>query len=1483
MNFFKALPKKIKFLIYFTIFIVAFFLLIKFNIEIIAEKTVGLFLKPKVKIENIDVSFKGMKIENLKLIDDKQNILVDLPSIDVKYSLNSIVNKSIESLLIENPKIFIVRDKEGKINFNDFFKKKEKKEKSKETKEIKTEAKKQNKSYKPKYIPISKLLINNLEINFKDEKLPKILEKKLENININLISSKDKGIKANLISEKNIEKFKINFENENQEFLIHLKTEGIFLDEHIGQYISTNPDIKYLGGELKIDLEISPLQKKGYVKFENGNIEHNLLKDGIKNINLDINLSGENGDLKLIFDALGKKNEISALYENEELKSQIIFENINKINLEKILALKNNKINLEKIDIKKIFLDFNYSLKYGLKADFKVIPNTLEINSLKIDDISAKMSIINGVKKIDEAQILFNILDVNQKFAVFAEQRENIVDVKSEIKTLSEDSNIFPELNLEILADMSKKTIKSDIKLNDLSMNADYDRENKNIKIYNKDFYIEKLNEEKYPKGEGKLNLSFYGFKNILDFKIQDEIFKIISLNLQTEKNKNLNIKGQYNFSNKDLFLDYLANDFSLNKKYKNKDISLNLKSSGKIYKESNKLKSDGNLEYANLSYDVAKIKLMQGNYFINLDKNEKNINFNGKLNNLSYKNYFLSNFDLSLNYKNDEIKIIKANNEKISINGNIKPNSNKSKISLIIENLENKDIGIDNLSFNVKDVKAELKGDLKNPTAFLNINDVRIKTLDYESKLKGKVNLKNQKINVTQLKLNDNSLNASYNLKQKIYNATFDIDENLGKFLGNKDLDYTVKGKLNVDGLLGNLKTKFIAKGNGKFKDKELPNLFLDLDYKANEYSGGIVNLKDLSLRNAQDEILLNWLGYVNLKEKNLNISSNNKLDIKKLKNYLNFDKNVNGNIFIKSKIAGNLENVNYILDINSNDVSIKNNKLDEIKIFVEGNKKKLDLKEFKFSYLENNLFGRGFYDIKNKDYNFNLYSNLINLKDINKNLSHKKVKDILGTVQISLGIDKQGLNGFLKVSDAGFKLENENINLKNFNSIIDIKENKIDIKKFNAKLNDGDLSLNAYAKIPNDFKNILGNLDYFINFNLKNFNYDKKDVAKLNLNSKINMNNGKVIGEILIDKATVYDIPNDYKSLWSILKKKFSKDKDSEEKKQIKKEEKKEKSKKIEKILKKLDYVDLKVKTLSPIKLDIDDFNIVVGELKGNFETDLEILGTKGKFYILGNAEILDGIMYVNTNKFTLERALLSFNDKRTYIPEINPHIFLETRVNMDEDELNFNVNGKMKKLVYSLSSEKGSEIGSLNSLFQEKKENSFSWEGHNNKLFVKFMKNIIAGQAIEIAFGRLTKFAKKTFNLSKLTIKPEIVIYDVNGRTTDKEKMDRGLQVYDIGAKLELEKNLYRDKIFMYSSAKIDGTNKKANIQTTDQKLGIKEYDVGLEYRSKDGKSIGFGIGTFPDRYGYENKNYKKRNYHIDFKIRKKYNDFLEIFSF
>ena len=322
----------------------------------------------------------------------------------------------------------------------------------------------------------------------------------------------------------------------------------------------------------------------------------------------------------------------------------------------------------------------------------------------------------------------------------------------------------------------------------------------------------------------------------------------------------------------------------------------------------------------------------------------------------------------------------------------------------------------------------------------------------------------------------------------------------------------------------------------------------------------------------------------------------------------------------------------------------------------------------------------------------------------------------------------------------------------------------------------------------------------------------------------------------------------------------------------------------------LNKLMPVDLVIKTENPILIDMDNFNILVPEVYGKLDIDLNINGKKGKYYIEGETELKDGYFVIGTNEFKVDRALAIYNDN-TPLPEINPNIFFESSIDMDDEEYYFTTMGKLNQLRYEITSKTSKVGGDLSALIvnPDSNEHIYSY-GDGSQIFIVFMKNLIAGQIGQIVFGKTARYVKRKLKLTRFVIRPEIKIYNSEDSvinrygTTDNRALSP--QIYNVNIKMEAKDNIYKEKLFWKASARLIGTGKDTIRNQTFKvnSQNIREYDVGLEYKIDDSKTIGVGVGTVPYKYRTdENKDYKKPNYYIEYKFRKRYKDFSEIFSF
>lgn len=1445
------------------------------NLGFIAKKMFDINLK----VENIDLSYNKIKINKVKIYDKQDRLMIDIPEAELIYSIS---NLKLKELNVNSPNIFIINDDNG-INIKESFKGKkkldEKKVKSNENSQEEVE-----KKYKPKTAPIEKINISNLLVDYKLNKDGMVAEKDFKNIFINIESEQTNGIVAKLKTSTNPENIEIVYKNKEEPLYLELKLDGIQLSNY--KELIGKSKIKKIDGELKVDTIFSSKAKSGYIKLDNFNFYHSDIESEIK-ANVNVELDKEDIFAVIDYEIFGEKDQMEAMYKDGKLYSLVQFKNINEAKLSKIIPLKESKLDLSKINIEDIIFLTQYDVEEGFRLNFDLKPKKVQIGAISLDKMKANLIIKDGIKKLEDANIFIKIADMPAKMNLEALVDKNIADISFQIQNLDKTSDLIPNFNGSAKIENRDESIIAKIESNIINFDSDYQKETGNLKFYNKDFNLDYNRNEKKFYGDGELNFSIYGLKNNIKYAIEKDKVNFDKIKIENEKNKNesLDAKGYYDLVTKDFKFDYDSTDLEIRRYYKGQEILLSFQGKGEFERIHSVLTGIGNVKGLNLKY-LGDVKSLTGQYSFGLNEsNELEVEFNGKIAELDYGKYKLKDVLVKLGFEKEILNIKKMGNNFFTLSGKINKTTQESDLQLNIKNLTNTELDFNKLGFNIKDANAAIKGNLENPNVNVNINEVELLIQDKISKLAGNIKINDKKVNFHNLRLNNNKLIGNYDIQSESLDATLTLDDNVSNYIKENDIDYKLKGQISLNGVGGKINSQINISGNGKRKDLILPSTSMVATYSAKNYSDGVLNLKSLELKNDENKSLVNFKGDINLGNKTINLNSNELIDLHDLRKYIK-NNEIKGELLTDIKLKGKIENPNYTVSLTSNKISFKENNITEFNSKLNGDKHSLKVENLSFKYFENYVLGSGNYNIDKKIYDFTLESkDQINLAILNKILKDKGLKDINGQADLSVGIDNKGLKGYLTIDNLSFCDEKKYVKVDNLKTDIDLKNNQVRLKEITAKVNDGDLKIEGYINIPKDFKNFTDSMDYSIDINAKDLKYNDPLIAKISADSKMNISNKKLNGELLINNGIIYDIPNDYKNMWSIISKKILNTKDKKienEKKKIDSKKKEEGKKKLEKFFEKWNLVNFNVRTQNLVVLDIDDFNIAVGEIKGKLEADLLLTGGRGKYKIEGNTEILNGYLYVNTNKFILDRALISFNDGLSYLPEINPDIFIDSRVTMDEEDINFGVHGRLKKLMYSLSSDSGNINGSFNSLLiDSNKEVNFN--GDINRVYVMFMKNIIAGQIAKTVFNPVTKEVKKVLGLSKLIIKPEVSVYNIDSRVEGNNDSGRNSEVYDLGMKVEAEKKLYKDEVYLYGTAKLWGSTKEPVINSSLDKNGIKEYDVGVQYRIKDDKIFGMGVGTIPNRYVNEDRNQKARNYHIDFKIRKKYNSFSEIFSF
>ena len=1077
-------------------------------------------------------------------------------------------------------------------------------------------------------------------------------------------------------------------------------------------------------------------------------------------------------------------------------------------------------------------------------------------------------------------------------------QKDNmdiILALKSPIK-----DNIVPDINVKAKIENKKDTLKANIDSNIVDFNVDYNKEKKLTKVYGDKFTINyDVDKKKLTNGEGRIPFEIYHTANYLDFVAKDNKIQIKELKLADKTNKNSYFvaKGNANLDNGEFKIDYEGNSTSIKRKVKENDLILSFDGKGKIENKNNILSSQGQINDLSFEY-IGKIEKINGTYDLKKVRENIEANVDTKIASIGYDKYNFKNFNLNVNYSGNQVKIKDFSNNLISLKGNYDVKNEKVNANLSVNRITNKDVAFDKAEFVLENLKANVEGDVKNLQGTVDLGSTVI-TLPKGDfiKITGNASIKNSIVNISGINLDNNLITGKYNLKDKNLDLKLSLSEkHLEKYYGGKDLGYMLYGQIDVKGVEG--KIKAIAKGRATNFEKKLPDLAYDVEYNAENYTDGIVSINGLDIIDKKYGDLLGVKGQINLKEKTLDIRNKNKqMDLVKLQGILD-NPNIRGIVNTDLVVDGTFDNPSYKLNISSSEVSIKTFKINDISIDLTGDKEKANLNKLNLDVYKNLIVGNGYYDIKNKTYNVIVKSNdKIDISKFQSFFTPYGIENVKGKIALNVEINEKTEKGYINLENINLESTKARLKLSNFSGPINFGERRIDVGALRATLNDSPLIVDGFVDLANisklDKEDLIRTLPYKLHFKMNNFNYFYPEVIKLSASTELTITNEEVYGNLIVKDATIYDIPNNYyRDFFSLIREQLRKRRtdvalNNNKDKQAKTD--KEKVEEMKKVLNKLMPIDFVVRTEKPILIDMDNFNIAVPEIYGKLYVDLNLNGKKGKYYITGESELKEAYFFVGTNEFKVDRALAVFNEN-VPLPEINPNIFFESTIEMDDEEYYFSTIGRVNQLRYEISSRTAKVGGDLSALIVNPNadDNIYAY-GEGSEIFITFMKNLIAGQVGQIVFGSTTRYIKRKFDLTKFIIRPEVKIYNSDssinriGGTTD----NRGLnpEIYNVNIKLEAKDNIYKDKLFWKVSARIIGTGKDViKNQTMKVDSKVREYDIGLEYKVDDSKTIEIGVGTVPDKYRTDpNKDYRKPNYHVGFKFRKRYRDFSEIFSF
>ena len=1473
-DFFKRNRKKLIFVTFLFLFFFGGWWTIKYNLPKTVEVVVRLFVGPTLKSSSIDFQKDKVVIKDF-LLADGEEVIIDTPEVDILYTRESLKNFRIEEIILNGGTANITRRKNGDINIVAAFAGESKEDESKEETPAKDEP------YKPGIgIPIDRITGKNITTVFRDLGYRLPIEQTAYNTNGYLTFSKTEGINLHFIGSNGPEIYDFAFSTTKEPYSMTIKLSNIAVKSELVQYGYDGKEVSYDGGELNMDLTIASSGMLGWIKFRDVDVRYIDLDDPIKAVTGGVDFTKEGIFLNATGKVFEKPEKFTLSYKDNELNIDFNLKNIQKENLEKLSYLKGIELPFEKINIDSV--KFNLNLKEELKVTIDAFIKKLEMPGLRLENTDVNFLYNKLGIHLPKISTTLNRLDENKRVTI-AEKIDGTVnfwegkgDLTLDIKNVNHQKYIPDfkgKLNFEIL----EKEIDFNLSSNIIDLEGRYLLEAKKVQLDKKNEYFLEydLNKNILSTGEGKIKFSLFTNNFIIDYTVNNNQLNLKSFSLIGNSGKKLELSGDIDLSNINYNLKLDSKNLHFKEFLGEEEGELRGTFTGYIQGEKDKVK--GELDITSISGKYfGKIDDLRGKLVFSKDE-KLFMEFNGEIGKLGYKDYEVDGFYFVTRMKNNIFEIKSFNNQLLSLWGNINLNKESIDLNAKIEKLSSKKFGVEKPELRIDLLTAQLKGKLSNPIGKIQLDDVKLVLENGEIvAVTGDINYLNNYVTINEVKINNNILKGKYSVEKNSYDATlYLIEENIGRYYGDTSLKYRVIGTAKLKGegkaLTLDLKStidKIYLMGN------KLPNIYIDTEYRAENLNDGLLKIKEITLSNSSLENLFSIVGEFDVVNSNLNMRiDNQKLPLKYLKEYIPLD-DLSGDLLLNGDFGGKLDSLNYNLSITSDTIGIKNVLFNKFRIFLNGDLKKVVLNEFSFKYLDNLFYSNGEYDIVNSRYGYNAQARDINFDFLNIFLEKYGITNIHGFSTFDLKITESKNSGFLKIKN--FNLENKDLFLKleQFNSTIRLENDKVYVEEFKGKLNEGTISLDGDIVIP-VLKEISENpyyaerLKYRFNLKLDKINYKYGNMFGVTFNSNMSVIENKIFGDIEIIEGRVDEIPNTSKSLFQRIKEFLFKSSSET----VNKSEDLGSDFKIETVFENSLDINIGVKISKGIKLDIQTVNSFVGDVKGNVIGNGTLSGKDGKYSFIGNVEVIGGSLNINENIFYLDRAMVIFNDPKTYLPKVNPNLLVDARVDVQDEQLGLSLNGNLDNLQFTINSKSGSSSGNLNSLLTD----TDNLEGGNSAT-TTLITNVIGGQLSQI-FRPVSNLVKNTLNISKFRISSNIL-----SEQTKDNNNDEAQSRLKLGAVLEAEDNIYKDKVWWVARGTLLGEDNVNSEQRDSSNSGaLQEYDISLEYRFDATKSIGIGVGKLPeDRKKSSDKESKNGlNYHIDFKFEKRYDSLLDIF--
>ncbi|WP_319370981.1 translocation/assembly module TamB domain-containing protein [uncultured Ilyobacter sp.] len=1440
------------------------------TVRTILMKAVG----PDIEMNSIEFKEFGRIEASGVTLKDGEELILSAPKVEVRYTFKKIIRGRIDSIDVENPKVWITRDKNNDINIVEAFSKKSKD--------------KPSTSKAGTGVPIDIITIRGGELLYRDTAYERPIEKKVYNVKGYVSFHKTKGINLDFDGDIGEEKYRFLFDN-GDKYSLGIKLKDVSINDDLMQYAYDSEDLYYLSGVVNLDLTLEPGSFTGSGDFRNASVTYRGLAGTPKNISGNVSFNGDRVYINSGYDLDGEKGQfLLSLVREKGLDLDFYFKDVDYAFLEKYDLLKKQKLPLDGTEFDSVHVNLNFNKDYDLAVRVNFKSPEYVFKKLKGENVQGVFRYENEKFYFDDVSFLGNFKD--SSFPLTGRVDLECVLDKKGGNLKYKISDIESKTNLEktsgnVYFDFDNKKINFDMKSNLISFKGEVDtgkkllsikQETENafeVKVENRDYenkstmeIIYDYDEKAFLLGKGKINIKTGEHEVTADIFAIKDTFKVNSL-VYTKGDSEITGDGQLNIKTMEYALNFASINMDIGSFIEVPNLDMKGDYSGNI--EGKNLEFNGDIKVKNLNGKYfAEFNNLEGDIYVKYDGKLKGY-FKGYLDKLSYMSTSFYDFQFDGNLENDIVTIKEFGNNILTIQGTYNIIESNVDFQYNISELSNKKLDFFHTDFNADKIQGNVRGPINDISAEALLEGVTVKLKRGKNlKLSGKVDFNDKRVKFQNLKVNENILKGYYKVDDKSYSVKLNLfEENLPEYYGDINLKYRVMGEVYIWGYGDNIRSYGKLSGDRVyFRGKKFPNVYLEGSFlgKTGEEFGknGRIDLGRIILLNDADEDILEAKAFLNLKDRYLDLkSSKNKLDLSKT-TYLFPYTREEGIMDLDFGVKGPLKKLVYKVKLAGDSVNISDIKLENVDVDVKGDLEKIDLNKFSLDYLGNNLSAKGNLKFKPFNYDFNILSSEIDLKLLNLFLFSSGIEKIEGKSKIDIRLNNEKNNGRFYVENLRGEIPKYGILIQDVNSDIRLDNDRVFIEEFKGNVNNGEVSLSGYLKIPSvdeikeDF-DPMTSLDYSLSLKMDKIRYDYQNVVKLILSSDAIFQGNKVTGNFTLERGEVTGIPkvsskniDDFKSKVSV-----------ENNEVIYTSQELGSDFSIAGPGEKNLEVDINVIIKEGIFVKLDKVTTLVENLEAVIKGGGRFTLKDKKTQFLGQVESQGGEITINNNLFEIDRAIAIFDKKDEYFPKVNPTLLVSARSTISNEEVYIGVSGEYRSMDLTLSSSSGLPQEDIVALLAFHK--TIDSTGTSNVM----VKNVLDSQISKQLFSPVSNEIQKILRISKFKISSDLVAYDEN------EENYQQSSSLGLGASIEAENPIYKDKVFW---------NAKARIADTQYGDSIDEYDVILEHRFAKSFSWGLGVGKLPQ--GSLNKaegEQSNLNYHIDFKFRKNYDSLLDIF--